>query len=69
MKDTNCAHFDKWVRPKLDSCKNADEMLSILRREYDLHGAPLSPITKVAFITGLRAAVRMIQPEVNEVQF
>lgn len=64
MKDINASHFDKRVRQRLDHCSSAGQMLRVLQEEYDLED-PLGPIAKIAFIQGLRAAVRMIGPNVN----
>ena len=63
-KDINATHFDARVKARLLHSSNAAQMLRILNEEYDLHDN-LGPIAKIAFIQGLRAAVKMIQPNIN----
>lgn len=63
---TSLHHFDKVVAAKLDACDTASEMLTVLKREFDLT-RPLGMTTKIAFRIGLRTAVRMIDAPVNEI--
>jgi len=64
MKDINSRHFDSVVRQRLEACSTPAQMLRVLNEEYDLE-CPTSPIVKIAFIAGLRTAVKMIHPEIN----
>ena len=57
-------HFDIVVKEELASCTSADEMLSVLAKNYDLR-KPIGGITKAAFTIGLRTAVGMLKPEVS----
>lgn len=64
MKDINCRHFDSVVRQRLEASTTPEQMLNVLIEEYDLD-CPMSPLVKIAFIAGLRTAVKMIQPDIN----
>lgn len=63
---TSLHHFDKVVAAKLDACDTASEMLTVLKKEFDLT-RPLGMTTKIAFRIGLRTAVRMIDAPVNAI--
>ena len=58
-------HFDIVVKEELASCTSAEDMLLVLIKNYDLR-VPVGFVTKAAFTAGLRSAVSMLQPEVNE---
>jgi len=63
MKSIN--HFETVVRQELDMCTTAEDMLFVLARNYDLR-KKLGPITRLAFMQGLRQAVIMLNPEIND---
>lgn len=63
MKSIN--HFETVVRQELDMCTTAEDMLFVLARNYDLR-KKLGPITRLAFMQGLRQAVVMLNPEIND---
>jgi hypothetical protein len=65
MKKPAINHFDTIVREELDACTSAEDMLIVLARNYDLR-KKLGPITRLAFMQGLRQAVVMLNPDVNE---
>jgi len=58
-------HFDIVVKEELASCTSAEDMLLVLIKNYDLR-QPLGGLTKATFTIGLRSAVSMLRPEVNE---
>ena len=64
MKKPAISHFDNFVREELDACTTAEDMLVVLARNYDLR-KKLGPITRLAFMQGLRQAVVLLDPEVN----
>lgn len=65
MKKPAINHFDTHVREELDACTTAEDMLIVLARNYDLR-KKLGPIMRLAFMQGLRQAVVMLNPDVNE---
>jgi hypothetical protein len=65
MKKPAINHFDTIVREELDACTTAEDMLIVLARNYDLR-KKLGPIMRLAFMQGLRQAVVMLNPDVNE---
>ena len=65
MKKPAINHFDTIVREELDACTTAEDMLIVLARNYNLR-KKLGPITSLAFMQGLRQAVVMLDPDVNE---
>jgi len=65
MKKPAINHFDNIVREELDACTTAEDMLIVLARNYDLR-KKLGPIMRLAFMQGLRQAVVMLNPDVNE---
>jgi len=64
MKKPNISHFDDVVRGELDMCTTAEDMLIVLARNYDLR-KKLGPITRLAFMQGLRQAVILLDPALN----
>lgn len=64
MKKPAISHFDAYVREELDACTTAEDMLVVLARNYDLR-KKLGPITRLAFMQGLRQAVVLLDPELN----
>ena len=64
MQKPDISHFDAYVREELDACTTAEDMLIVLARNYDLR-KKLGPITRLAFMQGLRQAVVLLDPEVN----
>lgn len=64
MKKPAISHFDDFVRGELDMCTTAEDMLIVLARNYDLR-KKLGPITRLAFMQGLRQAVVLLDPELN----
>ena len=64
MKKPAISHFDDIVRGELDMCTTAEDMLIVLARNYDLR-KKLGPITRLAFMQGLRQAVVLLDPELN----
>ena len=65
QKIDHLTHFDIVVKEELASCTSAEDMLLVLIKNYDLR-VPVLPITKASFTIGLRMAVSMLRPEVNE---
>jgi hypothetical protein len=65
MKKPAINHFDTIVREELDACTTAEDMLIVLARNYNLR-KKLGPIMRLAFMQGLRQAVVMLNPDVNE---
>jgi hypothetical protein len=65
MKKPAINHFDTIVREELDVCTTAEDMLIVLARNYNLR-KKLGPITRLAFMQGLRQAVVMLDPDINE---
>jgi hypothetical protein len=65
MKMKSINHFETVVRQELDMCTTAEDMLFVLARNYDLR-KKLGPITRLAFMQGLRQAVVMLNPEIND---
>jgi hypothetical protein len=65
MKKPAIEHFDVVARHELDACTTAEDMLIVLARNYDLR-KKLGPITRLAFMQGLRQAVIMLSPDINE---
>jgi hypothetical protein len=65
MKKPAINHFDTHVREELDACTTAEDMLIVLARNYNLR-KKLGPITRLAFMQGLRQAVIMLDPDINE---
>ena len=64
MKKPAISHFDANVYHELDACNTAEDMLIVLARNYDLR-KKLGPITRLAFMQGLRQAVVLLDPELN----
>jgi hypothetical protein len=57
-------HFNTVVFKRLETCNTAGEMLAVIESEYELN-QQLGPISKLAFMQGLRAAVTMIKPPIK----
>jgi hypothetical protein len=48
------------IKTKLQQCKTAGEMLKVIQ-DYYILDAPLGPMVKASFVSGLLMAVKMIQ--------
>jgi len=52
------------VYHELNACTTAEDMLLVLAQNYNLR-KKIGPITRLAFMQGLRQAVVLLDPELN----